>query len=104
MVAYLDEACSRRRSEKSEWNRADIFAAVKKSAVLRLRPKLMTVITVIASLLPILLTTRMGVEVMQPIAVPIVGGMLSSLVHVLIVTPVLFAWMRARQLKRATKQ
>jgi Cu(I)/Ag(I) efflux system membrane protein CusA/SilA len=58
----------------------------------------MTVSTVIAGLLPIMWSTRVGAEVMKPLATPVLGGMVSSLVHVLIVTPVIFSWLRERQL------
>jgi Cu(I)/Ag(I) efflux system membrane protein CusA/SilA len=58
----------------------------------------MTVATVIAGLLPIMWSSRVGAEVMKPLATPVLGGMLSSLVHVLIVTPVIFFWLRERQL------
>jgi Cu(I)/Ag(I) efflux system membrane protein CusA/SilA len=67
-------------------------------ALLRLRPKVMTVATVVAGLLPIMWSTRTGAEVMKPLATPVLGGMVSSLLHVLIVTPVLFCWLRERQL------
>jgi Cu(I)/Ag(I) efflux system membrane protein CusA/SilA len=77
--------------------RAELLDAVKAGARLRLRPKVMTVATAIASLLPIFWLDRTGVEVMRPLAAPVVGGMLSSLVHILIVTPVIFAWLRERQ-------
>jgi Cu(I)/Ag(I) efflux system membrane protein CusA/SilA len=58
----------------------------------------MTVSTVIAGLLPIMWSTRAGAEVMKPLATPVLGGMASSLVHVLIVTPVIFFWIRERRL------
>jgi AcrB/AcrD/AcrF family/YtkA-like len=67
-------------------------------ALLRLRPKVMTVSTVIAGLLPIMWSTRVGAEVMKPLATPVLGGMVSSLLHVLIVTPVIFFWIRERRL------
>jgi Cu(I)/Ag(I) efflux system membrane protein CusA/SilA len=67
-------------------------------ALLRLRPKVMTVSTVIAGLLPIMWSTRTGAEVMKPLATPVLGGMVSSLLHVLIVTPVIFFWIRERRL------
>ncbi len=66
--------------------------AVKEGARLRLRPKVMTVSTVVAGLLPIMWSTRVGAEVMKPLATPVLGGMVSSLLHVLIVTPVIFFW------------
>jgi hypothetical protein len=58
----------------------------------------MTVSTVIAGLLPIMWSTRVGAEVMKPLATPVLGGMVSSLLHVLIVTPVLFFWLQERRL------
>jgi Cu(I)/Ag(I) efflux system membrane protein CusA/SilA len=58
----------------------------------------MTVSTVIAGMLPIMWSTRAGAEVMKPLATPVLGGMLSSLLHVLIVTPVIFFWIRERRL------
>ena len=69
-------------------------------ALLRLRPKVMTVSTVVAGLLPIMWSTSAGSEVMKPLATPVLGGMVSSLLHVLIVTPVIFFWLRERQLKK----
>jgi Cu(I)/Ag(I) efflux system membrane protein CusA/SilA len=64
----------------------------------------MTVSTVVASLLPIMWTTSTGAEVMQPLATPVLGGMLSSLAHVLLVTPVIFYWLRERELRQAEVQ
>ena len=61
----------------------------------------MTVSTVVAGLLPIMWSTRVGAEVMKPLATPVLGGMVSSLLHVLIVTPVIFYWLRERQLVTA---
>jgi Cu(I)/Ag(I) efflux system membrane protein CusA/SilA len=58
----------------------------------------MTVSTIIAGLLPIMWSTRAGAEVMKPLATPVLGGMVSSLLHVLIVTPVIFYWVRERRL------
>ena len=75
---------------------------MKDGARLRLRPKVMTVATIVASLLPIMWSNRTGSEVMQPLATPVIGGMISSLVHILIVTPVIFAWLRERELKKST--
>jgi Cu(I)/Ag(I) efflux system membrane protein CusA/SilA len=69
-------------------------------AVLRLRPKLMTVSTVVFGLLPIMWSTHTGSEVMKPIAAPVLGGMLSSLAHVLIVTPVIWTMLKERDLAR----
>ena len=60
----------------------------------------MTVATIVASLLPIMWSHRQGAEVMKPLATPVIGGMISSLIHILIVTPVIFLWLRQRGLKR----
>jgi len=103
MVVYLEEALERKRRERgADFSYTDLIAAVKEGARLRLRPKVMTVATIVASLLPIMWSTRTGAEVMKPLATPVIGGMLSSLLHILIVTPVIFVWLRARELKRAT--
>ncbi len=59
----------------------------------------MTVATTVAGLLPIMWSTSTGSEVMRPLAAPVIGGMVSSFLHILIVTPVLFAWLRERELK-----
>jgi len=76
--------------------------AVIEGAVHRLRPKLMTVTAVLASLVPILWETGIGSDVMKPIAAPIVGGMISSTIHVLILVPVFFALMKKRALRSGT--
>ena len=102
MVVYLEEAVERKKRERgAAFNYADLLAAVKEGARLRLRPKVMTVATIVASLLPIMWSTRTGAEIMKPLATPVIGGMVSSLLHILIVTPVIFVWLRSRELKRA---
>jgi Cu(I)/Ag(I) efflux system membrane protein CusA/SilA len=81
---------------------SEIEEAAIEGAVHRLRPKLMTVTAVLASLLPILFESGVGSDVMKPIAAPIVGGMITSTIHVLILVPVFFVLMKERALKRAT--
>jgi Cu(I)/Ag(I) efflux system membrane protein CusA/SilA len=99
MVIYLEEAVHRKRAAMGgRLTRTALREAVIDGALLRLRPKVMTVSTVIAGLLPIMWSTRVGAEVMKPLATPVLGGMVSSLVHVLIVTPVLFFWLQERRL------
>jgi Cu(I)/Ag(I) efflux system membrane protein CusA/SilA len=99
MVIYLEEAVERKKAElRGILTRSSLREAVMEGALLRLRPKVMTVSTVVAGLLPIMWSTRVGAEVMKPLATPVLGGMVSSLVHVLIVTPVIFYWLRARGL------
>ena len=104
MVIYLEEAVARKRAERAAQGRtltrADLMNAVTEGALLRLRPKVMTVSTIVASLLPIMWSSRAGSEVMKPLATPVLGGMVSSLIHVLIVTPVIFFWLRERELKK----
>jgi Cu(I)/Ag(I) efflux system membrane protein CusA/SilA len=100
MVVYLEEAVTRRQTALgSRFTRADLITAIRDGARLRLRPKVMTVATIVASLLPIMWSNRTGTEVMKPLATPVIGGMVSSLLHILIVTPVIFAWLRERDLK-----
>jgi copper/silver efflux system protein len=105
MVIYLEEAVERKRAEVGgQLTREALFEAVTEGALLRLRPKVMTVSTVVASLLPIMWSTSTGAEVMQPLATPVLGGMVSSLAHVLLVTPVIFYWLRERELRRAQQK
>jgi Cu(I)/Ag(I) efflux system membrane protein CusA/SilA len=100
MVVYLEEALKKRLEERGDsFSLQDLKIAVIDGAMLRLRPKVMTVGTVVASLLPIMWSTRTGAEIMKPLATPVIGGMLSSLLHVLVVTPVIFYWLRRRALK-----
>src|SRR5579885_335875 len=102
MVVYLHEALNRRLATGTPLRHEDIEAAVIEGAVQRLRPKLMTVFAVLASLIPILWETGIGSDVMKPIAAPIVGGMITSTIHVLILVPVLFALMKERALRHGT--
>jgi Cu(I)/Ag(I) efflux system membrane protein CusA/SilA len=100
MVIYLNEAVERRRKETGNLTRESLKEAIMEGALLRLRPKVMTVSTVVAGLLPIMWSTSAGSEVMKPLATPVLGGMVSSLLHVLIVTPAIFYSIRVRELKR----
>ena len=98
MVIYLEEAVERKREALGGTMTLEgLREAVMEGALLRLRPKVMTVSTVIAGLLPIMWSTQTGADVMKPLATPVLGGMVSSLLHVLIVTPVIFFWIRQRQ-------
>jgi Cu(I)/Ag(I) efflux system membrane protein CusA/SilA len=100
MVIYLDDAVARAKlAGGGSLTRLGLQAAVIEGALLRLRPKVMTVSTVVAGLLPIMWSTRVGAEVMKPIAAPVLGGMVSSLLHVLIVTPVIYLWIHERRLR-----
>jgi Cu(I)/Ag(I) efflux system membrane protein CusA/SilA len=104
MVVYLEEMVKKSMAERgAAFTHADLVQAVKDGARLRLRPKVMTVATIVASLLPIMWSHRQGAEVMKPLATPVIGGMISSLLHILIVTPVIFLWLRARELRAAPR-
>jgi Cu(I)/Ag(I) efflux system membrane protein CusA/SilA len=100
MVIYLNEAVERKRQEAGRLTRESLKEAVMEGALLRLRPKVMTVSTVVAGLLPIMWSTSAGSEVMKPLATPVLGGMVSSLLHVLIVTPAIFYSIHARRLRK----
>jgi copper/silver efflux system protein len=101
MVVYLNEAVTKARTELGEkFDRIALVAAIKSGARLRLRPKVMTVVTTVASLTPIFWLDRTGVEIMRPLAAPVIGGMVSSLLHILIVTPVIFCLLHERKIKR----
>lgn len=100
MVVYLHEALQRRLDLGAVMSEADVEQAAIEGAVQRLRPKLMTVIAVLASLAPILWESGIGSDVMKPIAAPIVGGMITSTIHVLILVPVFFVLLKERALRR----
>jgi Cu(I)/Ag(I) efflux system membrane protein CusA/SilA len=101
MVIYLHEALDRRIA-RGNINHEDIEQATIEGAVQRLRPKLMTVAVVMLSLVPILWESGISSDVMKPIAAPIVGGMVTSTINVLILVPVFFAIMKERALKKGT--
>jgi Cu(I)/Ag(I) efflux system membrane protein CusA/SilA len=100
MVIYLNEAVEAKQRELGRLTKSDLLQAVIEGALLRLRPKVMTVSTVVAGLLPIMWSSSAGAEVMKPLATPVLGGMVSSLLHVLVVTPVIFYWIHERKLKK----
>lgn len=100
MVIYLEEAVARRRAAEGKLIRAGLHAAVMEGALLRLRSKEMTIATVLAGLLPLLWSTRRGAEFMKSLDAPVLGAMHSSLIHVLIVTPVIFTWPAERDMQR----
>src|SRR5258705_4305181 len=102
MVVYLHESLDKRLSSGRTLTDADIQEAAIEGAVQRLRPKLMTVSAVLASPHPILWASGIGSDVMKPIAAPMVGGMITSTIHVLILVPVFFVLMKERALKRGT--
>jgi Cu(I)/Ag(I) efflux system membrane protein CusA/SilA len=86
----LDEVRARRRASGGPLTRVDLREAIMLGAVERVRPKMMTVVAIMAGLVPILWSTGAGSEVMQRIAVPMIGGMISSTPLTLIVIPAIF--------------
>jgi len=111
MLIYLDHAWrdvrARREREGAMPTAADLYGAVMEGAVERVRPKMMTVVAIMAGLLPIMWSTGAGSEVMRRIAAPMVGGMISSTVLTLIVIPAIYAlvkqWTLGRERRRAER-
>jgi Cu(I)/Ag(I) efflux system membrane protein CusA/SilA len=102
MLIYLDQAFSEIRQERElqgvRLTRSDLREAIMMGAVERVRPKMMTVVAIMAGLLPILWSTGTGSEVMRRIAVPMVGGMVSSTILTLLVIPAIYAIVKGGQL------
>jgi Cu(I)/Ag(I) efflux system membrane protein CusA/SilA len=102
MLIYLDQAwrdvVATRSGEGRAPTAADLYAAVMHGAVERVRPKMMTVVAIMAGLLPIMWSTGAGSEVMRRIAAPMVGGMVSSTVLTLAVIPAIYALVMQRRL------
>ena len=103
MLIYLDHAletlAAKRKLEGKSFSLNDLNDAIVEGAVERVRPKMMTVVAIMAGLLPIMWSTGTGSEVMRRIAAPMVGGMVSSTVLTLVVIPVVYALIKRRQLK-----
>jgi Cu(I)/Ag(I) efflux system membrane protein CusA/SilA len=108
MLIYLDHAlterCARCASEGRVLTRADLRVAIMAGAVERVRPKMMTVTAIIAGLLPILWSHGTGSELMQRIAVPMIGGMVSSTVLTLVVIPAVYGLVKGWGLEGARQQ
>jgi Cu(I)/Ag(I) efflux system membrane protein CusA/SilA len=104
MLIYLDnalkEAKARRAAEGRALTRADLYDAIMEGAVGRVRPKIMTVAAIMAGLLPIMWSHGAGAEVMQRIAVPMIGGMVSSTLLTLIVIPAIYAVVKGLSLRK----
>ena len=88
-------------AENRQFTRSDLHEAIMSGAVERVRPKMMTVVAITAGLLPIMWSTGTGSEVMQRIAVPMIGGMLSSTVLTLIVIPAVYGLIKGWRLPHA---
>jgi Cu(I)/Ag(I) efflux system membrane protein CusA/SilA len=108
MIIYLNSAWEAIRAKGDAQGAgptlADLREAIMEGAVERVRPKMMTVVAIMAGLLPIMWGTGTGSEVMRRIAAPMVGGMVSSTVLTLIVIPVLFALVEGYRLKLNGKE
>jgi len=103
MLIYLDHALTamiaQRKSEGRQLSPDDLYHSIIEGAVERVRPKMMTVSAIMAGLLPILFSTGTGSEVMQRIAVPLVGGMISSTVLTLVVIPAIYALIKSWEIR-----
>jgi len=99
MVLYLHEALDRKMMD-GKVTVQEVFDATVEGALLRVRPKIMTVATTVLGLIPLLWATGAGSDVMKPIAVPLIGGMVTSTIHVLLVTPIIFFIVKRHELKR----
>ena len=106
MLIYLENAWeqikAKRKADGHEPTSGDLYAAVMEGAVERVRPKMMTVVAIMAGLLPIMWGTGTGSEVMRRIAAPMIGGMISSTILTLIVIPALYALFKAREIKHSS--
>jgi Cu(I)/Ag(I) efflux system membrane protein CusA/SilA len=101
MVIYLHEALDKKLILKNnDVNKNDIIEATKEGAILRLRPKVMTVAVNLIGLIPIMWATGTGSDLAKPIAVPMIGGILTSAIHVLFVTPIIFVMIKSYLLKK----
>jgi len=107
MLIYLDHALDERRAEREAAGEKltvdDLYQAVMTGAVDRVRPKIMTVVAIMAGLLPIMWGTGTGSEVMRRIAAPMVGGMVSSTILTLIVIPAIYTLVKQRGLARSAR-
>jgi Cu(I)/Ag(I) efflux system membrane protein CusA/SilA len=107
MLIYLDHALkdvqAKRSADGGGFTRADLHQAIMLGAVERVRPKMMTVVAIMAGLLPIMWSTGTGSEVMQRIAVPMIGGMISSTILTLIVIPAVYALIKGWGLARGSQ-
>jgi Cu(I)/Ag(I) efflux system membrane protein CusA/SilA len=100
MLVYLDEVYDRWRREGRLTNAAELRSAIIEGAVERVRPKLMTVVTTLLGLFPVMYGTETGSQVMKRIAAPMVGGLISSTVLTLVIIPVAYEFWKSWELRR----
>ncbi len=108
MLIYLDHALKhmieKRKAEGKSISVEDLYQAIMFGAAERVRPKIMTVVAIMAGLLPIMWSTGTGSEVMRRIAAPMVGGMISSTLLTLVVIPVIYALVKQRSLSKVNHE
>ncbi len=103
MVIYLHEALDKKLiSKNNKITEQDLIDATEEGAILRLRPKLMTVAAAMLGLIPIMWATGTGSDLAKPLAVPLIGGIFTSAIHVLFVTPIIFVMIKERFRKKGT--
>ena len=103
MVIYLHEALDKKLIAKNNnLSQQDLIDATEEGAILRLRPKLMTVAAALFGLVPVMWATGTGSDLAKPLAVPLIGGILTSAIHVLFVTPIIFVMIKERFRKKGT--
>jgi Cu(I)/Ag(I) efflux system membrane protein CusA/SilA len=100
MLIYLDHAIAKRRAANHFNTETDLIEAIEEGAVLRVRPKAMTVTVIIAGLLPIMFGGGTGSEVMRRIAAPMVGGMITAPILSMLVLPAAYLLLHRRDMRR----
>ncbi|MDE2322885.1 MAG: efflux RND transporter permease subunit [candidate division NC10 bacterium] len=100
MIVYLDEVYERRAREGKMSSSRDLYEAIIEGAVMRVRPKMMTVMAIMAGLLPIMWSHGAGADVMKRIAAPMIGGMVTSTILTLVIIPVIYEMWRGRTVRQ----
>ncbi|WP_457622909.1 efflux RND transporter permease subunit, partial [Persephonella sp.] len=100
MIIYLEEAVKSRLEQFKTITEKQFYDAIYEGAVLRIRPKMMTVSAILAGLLPIMYITGVGSEVMQRIAAPMIGGVVSSAILTLVIIPAIYTVAKKYELKK----
>lgn len=104
MMIYLEEAMQKMVAEKGVTvDKKTLRHYVMEGAVKRLRPKLMTVFVILFGLVPVLWSNRTGIELMRPIALPIIGGIITSAISILLIMPIIYEWFKEQDLKKHGK-
>ena len=101
MLHYQDEACDKARKANQLHNESDLRQAVYQGAVPRIRPKIMTVLTTIIGLMPLMYATGVGADTMQRLAAPMIGGLVSSTLMELILLPAAYYLIQLFRMRRS---